>query len=44
MLMCAGNLGKPDSQQLELAVKLLTTIEGFKAYQTESEKADRYFE
>lgn len=39
-----GNLGKPDSQQLELAVKLLTTIEGFKAYQTESEKADRYFD
>jgi hypothetical protein len=39
-----GNLGKPESQQLELAVKLLTTIEGFKLYPNELEKAERYFE
>jgi hypothetical protein len=39
-----GNLGRPDSQQLELAVKLLTTIEGFAAYEDEAVKAERYFE
>jgi len=39
-----GNLGKPESQQLELAVKLLTTIEGFKSYPNETEKAERYFD
>lgn len=39
-----GDLGKPETQQLELCVKLLTTIEGFKAYPDELDKSERYFE
>jgi hypothetical protein len=39
-----GNLGRPDAQQLELSVKLLTTIEGFKLYEEEAVMAMRYFE
>jgi hypothetical protein len=39
-----GDLGKPETQQLELCVKLLTSIEGFKAYPDELDKSERYFE
>lgn len=39
-----GDLGKPETQQLELCVKLLTTIEGFKAYPDELDKSERYFD
>lgn len=39
-----GDLGKLETLQLEMCVKLLTTIQGFKAFPQELERAERYFD
>jgi hypothetical protein len=38
-----GALGKPEPEQLELCIKLMTTIQGFKGYPKEQAMTGRYF-